>query len=110
LIGNLHDYYQLKHKKQKWLAKKRKLLKEKVIDELKIREVDDYLVNVEDMLQKETEKMVTLTKDDNLLCEKAILVLETEPTKQKVLKEFEEYLGRPDKISQLATILGTTVK
>ena len=43
--------------------------------------------------------MVTLTKDDNLLCEKAILVLETEPTKQKVLKEFEEYLGRPDKIS-----------
>jgi len=54
--------------------------------------------------------MVTLTKEDNLLCEKVIIVVETDPIKKKALDEFNEYLHRPDKASQLATIMGCTVK
>ena len=33
--------------------------------------------------------MITLTKKDELSCEKVILVLESDPQKQKVIDEFD---------------------
>jgi hypothetical protein len=51
--------------------------------------------------------VINLTKKDELMCEKVILVLESEEIQNQVIREFRENMDNRKKHLQLIEMLGT---
>lgn len=103
VIGHMSEFYTLEEEKLKLLKKKKKLLSSKADDET-LRAIDFEIEKNEELADEEIEREIILAQKDELLCEKVIIVLESDPVKEELLQEFA-FQSKLDK-TKLVEIFG----